>query len=304
MTEQFKDEIARMTALAERFASEGQMSLNKLTEAAVYARVRRAGWRYRPLVSKDRMETELASVVKALQGSELSADLLAALETGLEYLSTGKNILLEQAPDVFVCRTCGHAALGQPPDRCPDCGSWPGRYRKFVAFFNGDNQEPINPIHVLDMLEESATAIRQLTRGLSEESMNQKPAPKTWSIRDHVAHFYDTQDMLDNRISLMLEHDDPDLTAYNVFELATVETEKRPHSAQGIAGAFCKKRLATVERLRSRSLKDLYRTGTHPSFGQLTILRQSAYMANHEQDHLPDIERLCQQVRVERGKPH
>lgn len=296
MSEQFKVDMARMTALAERFAAEGKISINKLTEAAVYAQIRRAGWQYRPLVSKDRMQVELANVIQALKQSELSPGLIDAMENCLEYLESGKDILHEQAPDVFVCRTCGHAAMGQAPDHCPDCGSWPGRFRKFVAFFNGDNRDPINPIFVLDLLEESVAAVKQLTAGLSEDGMNRKPSPAEWSIRDHMAHFYDTQEMLDDRVNLMLEHDDPDLIAYAVFELAT-DTERHPQTAHGIVEAFSQKRLACVEMLRSRSLNDLYRTGRHPAFGQLTILRQAAYMANHEQDHLPEIEALCQQVR-------
>ena len=72
MTEQLKAEMARMIALAERFASEGQMSLNKLIEAAVYAQIRRAGWQYRPLVTRDRMLVELTSSIQTLQQSELS----------------------------------------------------------------------------------------------------------------------------------------------------------------------------------------------------------------------------------------
>jgi len=289
LTEQFKEQIGRMTSLAERFASEGQMSLNKLTEAAGYALIRRAGWKYRPLVSKDRMQVELAGVVRELEDSDLSPALLATLRTCLEYLTSGENILLEHAPDVFVCRTCGHAALGQAPDNCPDCGSWPGRFRKFVAFFNGDNQEPINPLTVLDSLEASVAAVKRLTDGLSEEALNRKPSADEWSVRDHMAHFLDTHEMLENRVNLMLEHDDPDLTAYPVFELATKE-ERHPPTAHGIIETFARKRTALVGQLRALTLNDLFRTGYHPSFGQLTILRQAAYMANHEQDHLSEIE--------------
>ena len=149
--------------------------------------------------------------------------------------------------------------------------------------------------HGVVILEESVAAVKQLTAGLSEDVMNRKPSPAEWSIRDHMAHFYDTQEMLDNRVNLMLEYDDPDLTAYAVFELAT-ETERHPQTAHGIVEAFSQKRLACVKRLRARSLNDLYRTGRHPAFGQLTILRQAAYMAYHEQDHLPEIEALCQHV--------
>ena len=91
---------------------------------------------------------------------------------------------------------------------------------------------------------------------------------------------------------VMLNHEDPDLTAYAVYELAT-EKERHPETAREIVEVFSQKRLSCVRRLREIPLNDLYRTGRHPSFGQLTVIRQVAYMANHEQDHLPEIEALC-----------
>ena len=219
------------------------------------------------------------------------------MQTCLEYFRADKNIQLKNAPDVFVCRTCGHAALGQAPQHCPDCRAWPGRFRKFVAFFNGDNQEPINPVHVIDLLEDSVDVVKELTANLSEESMNEKPSDSQWSIRDHMAHFFDANEMMENRIDLMLQFDDPDFSVHSVPKLATVETGRRPQSATGIVDAYCSRRLETVEKLRLLSLNDLFRTGWHPSFGQLTILRQAAYIANHEQDHMPDIEVLCSHMR-------
>lgn len=243
------------------------------------------------------MQLELKNSVQALNESEFSPELLTVLQTCLDYLTIDKNILFENAPDVFVCRSCGHAALGQAPNHCPSCGAWPGRFRKFVAFFNGDNHEPINPLHVLDILEECVDVVKELTANLSEESMNLKPSDFEWSIRDHMAHFFDANEMMENRIALMLQEDDPDFSDYSVPKLATVETGRRPHSAKGIVSEFCKRRLTTVEKLRSLSLNELFRTGWHPSFGQLTILRQAAYIANHEQDHMSEIEALCDEMR-------
>jgi len=42
------DDIARMVAVANRCEAEGQLNLNKLLEAVIYARARRLGWSYRP----------------------------------------------------------------------------------------------------------------------------------------------------------------------------------------------------------------------------------------------------------------
>ncbi len=289
--------LGRLTALAERLAAEGRMNLNKLVEAAVYAEIRRAGWRYRPQVTAETMAAELDASLPFLAHADLAPELLAALAVGRRMLAERRpaDLLSEEAPDAFVCRTCGHTALGSPPKHCPDCGAWPGRFRKFVAMFNGDNQEPINPLAVLARLAQNAADLARLAEGLSEEQLARRPAGVDWAIREHIAHFYDTQEMLDTRVDLMLRCDNPELTALAVFQFAT-EAECHPASARAILAAFRDRRAKCIARLESAPLKDLWRTGWHPEFGQLTILRQAAYLAYHEQTHLPEIEALRAQV--------
>ena len=159
--------------------------------------------------------------------------------------------------------------------------------------FNHDNQEPLNPYDVLRLLAENAQALEQLVSGLSEEVMQRKLDAETWSIRVQIAHFYDTQEMLDTRISLMLEQDNPLLVSLAVYEL-TEQKDRHPQAARETLAAFLLKRSACIARLEALPLKDLWRTGEHPEFGQLTILRQAMYNAYHEHTHLPDIELLRQ----------
>jgi hypothetical protein len=80
-----------------------------------------------------------------------------------------------------------------------------------------------------------------------------------------------------------------------VYEFAT-EADRHPTTAQGILETFRRNREDCVTRLREQPLSNLYRTGFHPEFGELTILRQAAYMAFHEQVHLPEIEALRQEI--------
>lgn len=291
------NELAQLTALAERLADEGQMNLNKLVEAAVYAKTRRAGWKYYPQISKDNMQDELANAINTLSKNDVSTDLVGTMKIGLNALQTerGGDMLLDEAPDAFVCRICGYVAMSKAPDHCPNCGAWSGRFRKFVAFFNRDNIEPLNPTTVLDLLAENGNSLAKLADGLSEDVMNRQPAEDVWSIRDHIAHFYDTQEMLDVRVDLMLNHDNPDLAGMAVYEFAT-ETDRHPTTARSILETFRQKREACVARLRERPLSDMYRRGIHQEFGELTILRQAAYIAFHEQVHLPEIEALRREV--------
>jgi hypothetical protein len=129
--------------------------------------------------------------------------------------------------------------------------------------------------------------------GNAEEICTRRPGPDVWSIREHIAHFYDAQETLDDRIDRMLTDDDPDLTVLSIFELASQE-ELHPARTADMLAAFGRKRASCVARLEALPLHDLWRTGRHAEFGRITILRQANYMACHEQTHLPDIEQLRQ----------
>jgi hypothetical protein len=289
------DDVGRAIALSERFASEGEMNLSKLLDAAVYADVRRRGWLHRPAVTRAAMEGELRTTIERLKARHADDGLIGALELGSAKLARHdhRDLLVEEAPDVFVCRTCGRLALGEPPAHCPDCGSWPGRFRRFVPVFNADNAEPTDPMAVLALLAANAADLERLTGDLSEEVCARRPSPDMWSIREHIAHFYDAQETLDDRIARMLGGDDPDLTVLSMFELAAQEGLHPPTAAETLA-EFIRKRAACVARLEALPLRDLWRTGRHAEFGRITVLRQANYMACHEQTHLPDIEELRQ----------
>lgn len=303
MDDRTADELGQWVALSERFADEGEMNLSKLLDAAVYARVRRIGWLNRPIVTKATMGQELETSIGRLEAlgadGELDADgdLVAALRLGWAKLARQdhRDMLVEESPDVFVCRTCGHVAFRQPPDHCPDCGSWPGRFRKFVPVFNADNAEPTDPWAVLAMLARNSDDLESLVGDLSEEICTRRPGSGVWSIREHVAHFCDAQETLDARIDRMLAEDDPDLAVLSIFELAS-QDELHPEMTADMLAAFRRKRASCVARLEALPLHNLWRTGRHAEFGRLTILRQANYMACHEQTHLPDIEQLRQRL--------
>lgn len=291
--ETWREGLARATALAERCADEGYMNLNKLLEAAIYSQVRRAAWEYRPKVTRETMQRELETTSGFLQQQDVNPALLSGLEKGNQGLVVKRNtdLPLEEAPNTFVCRTCGFLAVSAPPERCPECGSWPGRFRKFVAVFNMDNQDPINPVEVINLFEGNAGHLARLVEGLTDDQLTRKPAENEWSIRDHVAHFYDAQEMLDTRLDLMLKHDDPELTALAIYEYAA-EEKGRPAATKELLAVFLKMRGECIRRLNALPLRDLWRTGRHTEFGRITILRQVAYLAYHEQTHLPEVEAL------------
>jgi hypothetical protein len=94
--------------------------------------------------------------------------------------------------------------------------------------------------------------------------MNLVPENGGWNIRNAVSHLRDAQGVMEFRIQLMIEQDNPRLESKAVFEWAADE----------------------------KSLKDWWRTGEHEEFGTLTIMQQVSYFATHEITHFPQIEAL------------
>jgi hypothetical protein len=285
--------IPQLLALAGRFEAEGQVNLSKLLEATVYSRLRRAARQFQPVITADNMHIEFDMALELLKRDDLNPELLATLELGRRILADEHVPLIQDAPDFFVCRTCGSAAPGQAPDRCPGCGAWTGGFRKFVGTFNGDNTEPLNPLEVVTLLTSNAAALKMLVEGLSQEEMNRRPAEQAWAIHQHVAHFRDAQETLETRVNLMLTQDNPELVVVALYDMAT---EASASSTSDLLADYLDRRTRLVAQLETLPLRDFWRPGWHQEFGSITILRQLAYMANHEQSHFPDIEALRNQI--------
>jgi hypothetical protein len=300
LMDNWREGIGRVSALAGRFADEGYMNLNKYLEAGIYSQIKRAAWEYRPKVTRQTMQTELETCMVFFSEQGAGEDFMSVLENGNQGIieHTASDFLISEAPDVYVCRTCGQVALSSAPQRCPQCGAWPGGFRKFVAVFNMDNTEPIHPVAVIQLFASNAKDLADLVKDLPDEVLAKKPGENEWSIKDHIAHFYDAQEMLDTRLDLMLNYDDPELEAMALYEQADQEGG-RPTETLDMLNKFLELRSRSITLLEELPLKDLWRTGRHAEFGRITIIRQVAYLAYHEQTHLPEIEGLREKFSID-----
>ena len=69
--------------------------------------------------------------------------------------------------------------------------------------------------------------------GLTEEDMNQVPEDGGWNIRNAVSHLRDAQGVMEFRINLMIDQDNPKLESKSVFEWAAREEERGKEYAYG-----------------------------------------------------------------------
>lgn len=278
--------LQRVAALALYAGQEGQINLHKLLEAAIYAATRSATTSDR----KGMTFAALSPVLADLRTLGIAPALIDVLEHAQATITAGGVPLIEEAPDVFVCRVCGHTALASAPSRCPTCNAWPATFRHFAGIFNVDNPDPLAS---LALLAQGPDVVAGLIGGLPEATLIAVPAPDAWSLKRALQHLVDAQSVLVGRIDRMLAEEDPPLVMESVWERAAAAQDT--HS---MLDDFRRTRSATVALLEALPMKAWGRTGRHTEFGRVTLLQQVGYFAYHEAFHFPDFVEKRRQLGV------
>jgi hypothetical protein len=284
----WKESLIHLLALASRLEGEGQYNIAKLLRAGADSLGRREACSRIIPTDRDALAAGIEQAVEALSGLNVDQNLLTALERGAAALSEGRLPLFDETPNAYVCRTCGHLALGEPDQKCPTCGAWPGTYKKFLPIYWLDALEPFT---ALDRLRRTPIEVAELLKDLPDDVLNRQPEDDGWAVRNTLSHLRDAQGVLDFRIDLFLKEQHPVLESKAVFEWATQE-EERPPSGLEIFESYRSSRHETIKKLENLPLADWWLTGTHEEFGPVTLRQQVSYFASHEITHLPQIERL------------
>ncbi len=285
---QWTDTLVQLLSLALRLESEGQYDIAKLARAQADAISRRAAWELNLPNDKETLASDIERIAAALDDSNLQA----AFRAGASALTAGRVPLIQETPHPYVCRTCGHLALTNPPKKCPTCGAWGETFQWFPPVYW---LEALDPAEALAQLRQTPLEVAALIEGLSEEALT-RPAPDGgWAIRNVVSHLRDAQGVLDFRIDLFLKEKNPVLEMKQVWTWAKNEAE-RPPSTREIFETYLSTRREVIAKLETIPLDDWWRTGQHEEFGIVSIKQQASYFASHELTHLPQIERLVKKA--------
>ena len=292
-----------LLALAARVESEGRYNVAKLLRAAATARLQReADERLDDAPRGDALLAALAVVADAFERDALLAPLAAPLRSGLSAFAAGAVPLIDVVPDPLVCRRCGHVAdrsagyrdrgdgtsgvraartAGEPAsDACPRCGA---DRETFLV------QRPVwwlerhDPASAMRALEHTPRTLRALLERVPADARRRRPHPDVWSPHEVLAHLRDAQGVLEQRVALISEHDDPDLEAKMVWSW---NSEVRHASTDDVLDEYLASRQRVLARLRAAPAEAWWRTGRHGEFGRLTLTQQVSYFAAHEPTHL------------------
>jgi uncharacterized damage-inducible protein DinB len=288
----WSDTLSHLLALAAKLEGEGQYNIAKLARAVAESLTGQAAFEIALPSDREELADEIGRSVAALSQLDVDEALLDALTRGAATMSEGRLPLIDETPNPHVCRTCGHIVLNPPAEKCPVCGAWPPTFKQYLPVYWLDALEPFA---ALERLRQTPLDVAALLEGLSEKALSQRPEDGGWAIRNIVSHLRDAQGVLNFRLGLLLEQENPALESKAVFEWATKE-EEHPPTCQEIFDTYRASRQETLVRLESIPLSDWWRTGQHEEFGTVTLRQQVSYFGSHEITHLPQIESLRTQL--------
>lgn len=282
------DIIPRLFALASKLEGEGQYNNAKLLRATADSLARQAAVKVVLPSDNKLLASEMGSIIEALRGTGLKGVLENVLKRGASKLSEGVLPMFRETPNPFVCRYCGFVTFEKPSMPCPECSAQEGTFKEFLPVFWLNN---FDSSQSLDSLRRTPEKLTSIISGLTEEELNRVPPDGGWNIHNAVTHVRDAQGLLEFRLGLMLNENNPLLESRAVFEWAADE-DIHPPDTQEIFDNFLNSRHQTLTKLERLSQEDWRRTGRHEEFGTVTIVQQASYFATHELSHFPQIQAL------------
>jgi hypothetical protein len=139
---------------------------------------------------------------------------------------------------------------------------------------------------LVDRIRAQANDVQRLTAGLHENHLSKHVVPSRWSLKELACHLLRMQEVfVSQRLDLMLEHDNPELPAYDpdgdprfvdLTEQATSET----------IASYLEDRAQLVERLKRLTPEEWHRPGRHPVYAQGDVYSLAEYLAHHEAHHI------------------
>lgn len=144
---------------------------------------------------------------------------------------------------------------------------------------------------LLVQLASAPSALSNLVKSLTIESLVLKPCRDEFSALENVCHLRDIeQEAYAVRIKRILEEDDPHLVDVDGTRLA-IERDYNRESLEPALNAFAVARQQNLAMLRQTPAEQFVRTGVMEGLGQITLYKLVEIMNEHDTAHLEEIER-------------
>ena len=152
--------------------------------------------------------------------------------------------------------------------------------------------EPLSPAEVLVALKTNPDTIQKQLADLSPDQLLIAPAHSEWNMHQLLWHLMMAQELLSERVDLMLTQDNPNLASKAVW----AQQDQTGMSTGDVLEHYLDSRHKLIDRLKALSADEWWRSGWHDEFGKQTVLSQATYFARHEMSHMPQFAQILQTV--------
>jgi hypothetical protein len=159
---------------------------------------------------------------------------------------------------------------------------------------------PLTLEQMLTMLAATPSRLAGLSEGLSPAQLVAPPKPGEWSARDVLAHLRACSDMWGKYIGEILSEDRPTIKAVNPTTWIK-KTDHREQEFKPSLQAFTAQRAGLLAVLKPLEPEAWSRMAMVTGAGkprERTVYTYAQWLANHEQSHLRQVERIVKTMRT------
>jgi hypothetical protein len=143
---------------------------------------------------------------------------------------------------------------------------------------------------LLETLGATSDRVESLALGLSAIRLTRRPREGEWSMAEILNHLLvGERDVIFPRLQRMLREDAPKFPSSATSRTGFAAEPALRDFGEDLA-AFHRVRSRTIAFLKSLGQRDWQRIGTTPTRGTLTIDAYARYLAEHDREHLTQLE--------------
>lgn len=150
--------------------------------------------------------------------------------------------------------------------------------------------------HITLMQKTIATLNNVLADVTPEQAATLRDGADGWTILEVLCHLRDFDGIFQGRVRLMLDQDNPLLTAYDHLALA-VENDYNNQDFSQVLAELNQSRADFVALFNSLSAEQWERGGVHPEAGAITLTDSLMQVSHHDSDHIEQITRILRDSR-------
>jgi len=161
----------------------------------------------------------------------------------------------------------------------------------FERRFNFDFPVGLFPV-IFSRLEGSIFRLYSLLSNADEESCSAKPPHGGWSVKEHVGHLFDLEDLWWNRLN-DFRKGTPVLTEADLRNTKTHEAMHNEKSLEQLLEQFTVERQKILETTFAMDEEQLGRTSIHPRLQQpMRLIDHLYFVAEHDDHHITALSNL------------